>query len=39
MKIAIKQLKRNKTPGLDGFPVEFYETFQKDLINIIHSLI
>ena len=39
IKIVIKQLKKNKCPSLDGFPIEFYQTFEKDLISTIHSLI
>ena len=28
---AIKQMKHDKTPGIDGIPVEFYQFFWKDL--------
>ena len=28
---VLKTMKHNKTPGLDGFPVEFYKMFWKDL--------
>lgn len=28
---SIKHLKNNKTPGSDGFPAEWYKTFEKEL--------
>ena len=28
---ALKQMKNNKTPGIDGFPAEFFKIFWKDL--------
>ena len=31
IKIAIKEMKHDKSPGIDGFPVEFYKVFWKDL--------
>jgi hypothetical protein len=41
---AIFQMKHNKSPGLDGFPMEFYQTFWDiiksdlmDLFNDLHS--
>jgi hypothetical protein len=27
IKVAIFQIEHNKAPGLDGFPVEFYQKF------------
>ena len=32
---ALKQMANNKTPGLDGFPVEFYKVFWLDLKSIL----
>ena len=32
---AIKSLVRNKTPGIDGLPVEFYRVFWEDIKNIL----
>ena len=32
---ALKQMSNNKTPGLDGFPAEFYKFFWSDLKHII----
>ena len=40
-KMVIKNMKNNKTPGSDGFPVEFYKFFWKDigvfLLNSYHK--
>ena len=34
-KIAIDSMKNNKSPGIDGLPVEFYRTFWDDLKEIM----
>ena len=38
VKIAIKQLNFGKCPGLDVIPIEFYQKFEEELINTLHSL-
>ena len=39
---AIKDLNRNKAPGIDGIPIEFYQTFWQvikfELINVIRNI-
>ena len=39
VEIAIEQLKRNKTPGLDGIGIEFYQEMLNEIKYLVHSLI
>ena len=39
IEIAIKQLKSNKCPGLDGIGIELYKKFESEVKYILHSVL
>ena len=43
LKQAINQMENNKSPGLDGIPIEFYKTFyeviENDLLQLYKSIL
>ena len=39
IKAVIKKLPTYQSPGLDGFPGEFYKRFKEELIPVLHRLL
>ena len=35
---VIKNLSKNKSPGLDGFTAKFYQTFREELMSILLNI-
>ena len=39
IKVAIKSMNNNKTPGQDGIPIEFYKIFWKDISKVYMDMV
>ena len=39
IEIAINQLKREKVPGINGLPIEFYQAFLKEIKHNLHRFV
>lgn len=37
--VAVNGIKNNKSPGIDGLPVEFYKIFWKNIRNFLYEAI